>query len=317
MQLSFRALLYMVETAEAGSVTGAARRLNVTQPSISAVLAQVEKDLGYPVFVRHHARGMTLSAAGERLIAEARRLLTQAREFEQLATSLGDPLSGEIHVGAFSSLAMRYMPGLIAGFSRLYPQITIRLVDGNQQVILDGLTSGGIELALSYDFALSPDLDAEELAALPPYALLAADHPLAHAKSLSLAELAHEPLILLDLPHSRDYFLGHFAQFDLTPRIAFRSQSSEIVRGLVGNGLGYALRNVLPQSRIGYDGSEISVVQIEEPLEPVRINLLHLSRSELRPAARAFSDFIRSAFASGGLFAQRPGPFALHRGPRI
>jgi len=303
----------MVETADAGSVTEAARRLGVTQPSISAVLGQVEKELGYPIFVRHHARGVTLSAAGERLMAEARHLLGHARDFGQLAVSLGDPLSGEIHVGAFSSLAMRYMPWLIAAFSRLYPQITIRLTDGNQQVILDGLASGGLELALSYDFALTAELEATELAELPPYILLSASHPLAGASILSLHDLADEPLILLDLPHSRDYFLGLFAQCGITPRIFIRSQSSEIVRGLVGNGLGYALRNVLPQSRVGYDGSVISVAEIKEQLEPVRINLLHLARSELRPAAKAFSDFIRAAFAPGGAFAQRTSAYPPHR----
>ncbi|MEO1987217.1 MAG: LysR family transcriptional regulator [Martelella sp.] len=79
MDLSLRVLRYVVETADCGSVTEAAKRLQVSQPSISTALAQVEAQIGVQIFVRHHARGVTLSAAGQRFINEARLLLNHAR----------------------------------------------------------------------------------------------------------------------------------------------------------------------------------------------------------------------------------------------
>jgi len=86
MNLSLRVLRYVVETADCGSVTEAARRLNVSQPSISTALAQVEAQLGIQIFVRHHARGVTLSAAGQRYVNDARLLLNHARDFANSAS---------------------------------------------------------------------------------------------------------------------------------------------------------------------------------------------------------------------------------------
>ncbi|MDP0929978.1 LysR family transcriptional regulator [Paracoccus onubensis] len=303
LQLSFRTLRYIVETADCESVTEAARRLNVTQPSVSSAVAQAEKELGVQIFIRHHARGMTLSVAGKQLVDEARLLLAQATEFARLTQSLGDPLSGEIVVGSFPTLAMRYMPQIIGGFAKLFPNISVRLIEGDQNEILSALASGRMEVALAYDFALPPEIHGHELAALPPFALLAPDHRLAGEKAVRLVDLADDPFILLDLPHSRDYFSSLFAACGLQPNIAFRTRSPELVRGLVGNGRGFSLHNVLPLGPVAYDGSRIAMLPVHDDLPPARAMLLHLARQDLRPAVRAFSDHLRNSFAAGAFAA--------------
>ncbi len=127
MRFSLRALRYVVETADAGSVTEAAKRLNVSQPSISAALSQLEAELGVQIFIRHLAKGVTLSPAGQRLVNDARLLLAHARDFAQSAQSLGSTLHGEIVVGSFSTLATRFMPGLLSGFRERQPGISVKL----------------------------------------------------------------------------------------------------------------------------------------------------------------------------------------------
>lgn len=308
MKFSLRALKYVVEAADAGSVTEAAKRLNVSQPSISTALSQIEAELGIQIFVRHLAKGVTLSPAGQRLVNDARLLLNHARDFEQGAQSLGNTLQGEIVVGSFLTLATRFMPGLLSGFSDRYPGISVKLEDGDQQEIIDALISGRIELALSYSFAMPDDIVGERLAELPPHVLLSASHPLAARRQVSLAELRDDPFILLDLPHSRDYFLSVFAASGIEPRIAFRTRSFELIRGLVGHGRGYAIQNAVPRTTIGYDGSRSVVVPIAEPLPSTYVTLLQLKRYTLRPAVRMFADYAREAFAVGGRFA--PGSIA-------
>jgi DNA-binding transcriptional LysR family regulator len=177
MRFSLRALRYMVETADAGSVTEAAKRLNVSQPSMSAALSQIEAELGIQVFVRHLAKGVTLSPAGQRLVNDARLLLNHDRDFAQSAQSLGNTLHGEIVVGSFLTLATRFMPGLLSGFRQRQPGISAKLEEGNQQEIIDALMSGRTELALSYSFAMPDDITGDKLCELPPYVLLSADHP--------------------------------------------------------------------------------------------------------------------------------------------
>jgi DNA-binding transcriptional LysR family regulator len=308
MKFSLRALRYVVETADAGSVTEAAKRLNVSQPSISAALSQIETVLGVQIFVRHLAKGVTLSPAGQRLVNDARLLLNHARDFAQSAQSLGSTLHGEIVVGSFLTLATRFMPGLLSGFRARQPGISVKLEEGDQQQIIDGLISGRTELALSYSFAVPDEIVGERFCDLPPYLVLAADHPLAGRPSISLPELREEPFILLDLPHSRDYFASLFMACGIEPRISFRTRSFELIRGLVGHRQGYSIHNAVPRTTIGYDGSRVAVVPITEKLPPTHVMALRLKRHALRPAAQTFADYAREAFAAGGQFA--PGSIA-------
>ncbi|MCQ0970497.1 LysR substrate-binding domain-containing protein [Paracoccus sp. TK19116] len=299
LPVSLRTLRYIVEVADAGSVTDAARRLGVSQPSVSVALAQAERDLGVQIFVRQHARGMNLSVPGRVLVDQARGLLRAASELADTARSLGDPLSGEIVVGSFPRLAMRYMPRIIASFRQAFPNITVRLIEGDHAELVAGLENSSIEIALGYDFARPEHLSAEELASLPPMALLSRDHPLAGSETISLSELASDPFILLDLPFSRDYFLGLFSSCGLQPSIAFRSSSPELVRGLVGNGMGFSLHNTLPLGAVAYDGSESVTVPISGDPLPVRIMLLRLATSDPRPAVQAFREFMHKVFTAG------------------
>lgn len=296
MTVSLRVLRYVVAAADAGNITEAARRLNVSQPSVSAAVLQLEAMVGFPVFVRHHARGVTLTSAGARLVHDARQLLGHADDFGHSARSLGEQLQGEIAVGCFVTLTARFLPRVLAGFARRHPGISVRLEEGNQEELLQSLLSGRTELAVSYNYALPEDVLGERLADLPPHVMVAATHPLAGQGAVSLRAFADEPFILLDLPHSRDYFAGLFAACGMEPRIASRSRSFEFIRGMVGHGLGYSLHNVLPCTDVAYDGSRVAALPIQEALAPVRIMRLRLRRGAMRPAVQAFWSFLDGAF---------------------
>jgi DNA-binding transcriptional LysR family regulator len=313
MHFSLRNLGYIVATAELGSVTDAAKGLNVSQPTISAAIAHAEAELGAQIFVRHHARGMTLTVAGRKLVSEARLLLSHARDFQRSMQSLADGEAGEITIGSFMTLATRFMPALLSGFSQRLPGIAVNLEEGNQQDIVDGLLSGRLELALSYAYALPDEVLGERLAELPPYLLVAGDHPLAGRESVSLKELAAEPFILLDLPHSREYSFNLFLTCKVEPRVVYRSRSYELIRGLVGHGHGFTIHNAVPGTTIGYDGSKIAVVPIRETLPPVHVMSLRLRRQTMRPAVKAFAEYLREAFSPGGIFRQ-PTPATRAKG---
>ena len=107
---------------------------------------------------------------------------------------------------------------------------------------------------LTYDLELHDDVAFEPLVKLPPYAIFARDHPLAKRDSVTLRELAEEPLVLLDLPHSRDYFHGLFAAKGLQARVAQRSTQPEVLRTLVANSFGYGIVNARPRIDRALDG---------------------------------------------------------------
>ena len=123
MNISLRLLRYVTAAADCGNVTEAARRLEVSQPSVSAAIAELEQMLGITIFVRHHAKGVTLTPAGQRLIHGARLLLKHAEEFSKTAEALSDIERGEITIGCFPALAARFMPSLMLEFSERHPMI--------------------------------------------------------------------------------------------------------------------------------------------------------------------------------------------------
>lgn len=311
MQFSFRSLQYVVATADAGSVSGGAQRLNSSQPSVSAAIAQIEADLGVALFVRHHARGMTTTAAGQRFVNEARVLLNHARDFARNAGTLGSAVAGEITVGSFVTLATRFMPGLLTGFAEQAPGITVNLQEGNQQEILDGLTRGHLELALAYAYAVPDEVKAERLTELPPYVLVSARHRLAERGRIRLHEISDDPFILLDLPISRDYFLNLFLTCGVEPRIAYRSRSPELIRSLIGHNRGYTIHNALLGNGRGYEEDRVVALQIADRVPPVHVVALSLRRQGMRPSVQSFADFLVASFAPGGLFARG----ALAAGP--
>jgi len=311
MELSLRVLRYVVAAADCGNVTAAAHQLRVSQPAVSSAIADLESAIGVQLFIRQHARGINLTPAGDRVVNEARLLLKHARDFMQTAQEFGGALAGDVAVGSFLTLAVRFMPALLARFSQLHPRINVTLQEGDQEQLMTMLRSGKIELALAYDFALSNEVDAQPLAELPPFVIVSAKHRLAQRHQVSLRELAKEPFVLLDLPYSRDYFFGLFRAVDIEPRVVFRTRSQELIRGLVAHGHGYGIQNAIPASTTVYDGAEIAVLAIEEPLPPTRIMCLWLRQHALRPAVKAFATFLHESFAAGGAFA--PGSVTAPR----
>jgi DNA-binding transcriptional LysR family regulator len=303
MNLSLRQLRYVVAAADLGHVTAAAKRLNVSQPSVSSAIAELEAEIGVPLFIRHHARGVTLTPVGERVVNEARLLLKHAQDFAQNAVEHGDALKGEITVGCFLTLAIRFMPGLLAGFAQKYPGITVTLREGDQEEMISAMLAGRIELALAYSLAVPDEIEAAPLIDLPPFAIVAANHRLARRKSVNLRELADEPFILLDLPHSRDYFFGLFRSAGIEPRVVFKSRSQELIRGLVAHGHGFAIQNAIPATTVAYDGNRIAVLALEETLLPTRIMTLRLKHYAPRPAVQAFQTYVHEAFSPDGIFA--------------
>lgn len=303
--ISLKNLHYIVSVADHRSVTLASKALNISQPAISFAIQQVERATGIDIFIRHHARGISLTASGRKFVNAARQLLNHAQDFNSGVQSLSSAVSGEITVGCFLTLATRFMPSLLAEFSKKYPSITIHLEEGNQQEITDGLMNGSIEVAIAYTYALPVEINSTPLMALPPYILVSENHPLAYRKIVSIYEFADEPLILLDLPLSRDYFLQLFQSCNITPQIIYKSSSYELIRGLVGHGHGYTIHNALPGTSFAYDGSRTVVLRIKEDLQSAQVTCLTLNGYNIRPAVKVFQEYIKKEFSPQGLYAHQ------------
>ena len=158
-----------------------------------------------------------------------------------------------------------------------------------RQQVAHFVETGTAALGLLYDRAVPPTLEAEPLTLQQPYALFAADDPQAQSETLSLNQLAADPLILLDQPLSRDYVTGLFADCGREPNVVMRPSSIELVRSLVANGLGYSVLVTRPAGDLSYDGKQLVVRPLSGNHAPISIALARPKDSPLTQEAAAFT----------------------------
>lgn len=291
---TLKQLNYFVTVVETESIAEASRSLHIAQPSISIAIKNLEDTFGQQLLIRHHAQGVSLTPGGRRFYEKAKELLRLSHEFEQNSLADSEQTSGKITIACFESVAPLYIPRLIAGFKKIYPKIEIQLYDGEQHELMIGLHRGQFDLAFLYDLELDNSICRENLnAPHKPYALLPVDHPLAQQSSVTLAQLSREPMILLDVIPSRNYFLSLFKEKGLHPEVAYTSPSIEMVRCMVGQGQGFSVLVTRPQTTETYDGKQLAHVEIDDEMESSTLIMAYLKNNEPTRPARLFMDYCR------------------------
>ena len=298
LRYSLRQLRYFVTTAETLSFTAAAKTLHISQPSISTALAELEASLGVQLFIRHHASGLSLTQAGQEILGKARALLKNAEELQQAARDIDAGLSGNITLGCMTSLAPPLLPGLISSFMKAHSGITFRTLEAPHNDLLAGLYDGSLDLALTYSIDLADIIEFKPLLTLPPYVILPKNHPLTRRRTVSLASLQSVPYVMLDLPHSRDYFSRLFDPIGERPVPIFQSAQPEVVRGLVANGLGYSILNFPLKSTRTVDGAEFAVRRFSDKVAATSLGIAQAVGMKPRRAVLHFADFSREYIQS-------------------
>jgi DNA-binding transcriptional LysR family regulator len=294
-RFTLRQLEYLVAVGRCGGVSLAAEQLNVSAPSISTAIQQLETELGLALFVRKHAHGMSPSQSGREIIREAETVLASARRLTELANTHTGAVRGELRVGCLLTFAQIVVPQLRRSFLAKHAGVDFRQFELHQAGLIDGLRGASLDAALTYDLAIPADLEFLELAVLPPFAVFSERHELARRKTLAMKDLADQPLILLDLPLSADYFLSLFSAAGLKPRIAERTRDLAVAQSLVANDFGYSIGNFRPVSDLSPDGRRLCFVPLTGAVKPLRMGILCASGSRSSLTIRAFIDHCRSA----------------------
>jgi DNA-binding transcriptional LysR family regulator len=297
VKYTLRQLAYFVAAAETGSITLASKRASISQPAISTAISHIEQELDVQLFLRHHAHGLSLTPAGRAVLRDAKQLLKQAEGLYSAAAEASHQIRGELSVGWFSTLAPIVMPELTQSFLKAFAETRLRCRENHQEGLLQNLRESETEVAITYDLQVTDDISFLPLASLPPYALFAASHPLAHERHVKLSQLAGLPMVLLDLPLSRDYFLSLFIRERLEPNIAWASPQQEVVRTMVANGLGYTLANVRPRAGMALDGRRLQRVPLGGDPAPVRIGIATLKRLKKTRLVEAFESHCQASFS--------------------
>ncbi len=133
--MDWRALKDVVAVAETGSLSAAARRLNISQPTVGRRIEQLEQQLGAILFNRT-AQGLTLTKLGENILSHAKRMEEGALAIERVATGANQQLQGNVRVSLIEDLGINWLPQKLGGFHAHYPDLKIEVDIDNRNVNL-------------------------------------------------------------------------------------------------------------------------------------------------------------------------------------
>jgi DNA-binding transcriptional LysR family regulator len=279
LSLTLRQIEYAVAVARHGGMSAAAGRLHVSQPALSVALQGLEAGLGQALFLRRPGGRLTPSPFGHRWLARAEATLAQIGQ-------LADPARLEdetLRLAVFEDLAASCLAPLLALATAEAPGLHLlpRLM-GFEDLSL-ALSEGRADMALTWDLGLEGHIARQVVARIPPHAVLSPDHPLAAQDSLRLADLADQPLILTDQGLSVGHMRGLFARAGLSPQIAHRTATLDLMRSFAANGLGVGLSYTNPAARLSQDGQPLVTRRISDAgAEP--LVLAHLLAHPPAPA---------------------------------
>lgn len=294
---TMRQIRYFLAAARAGSVNQAAFDVNISAPSVSAAISQLEEQYNIQLFVRHHSHGLLMTEDGKAFFAAAKTFFENAEALESNAQRLGKTISPVVHAGCFVTLAPVIIPAMSHAFAEKFPDSRISFIESHQANLLDSVREGIIQMAFTYKMSIGRDLIFEPLGEVAPYCILPVDHRLAGQDKIKLADLAEDPMVFLDLPKSREYYMSLFEKAKVSPSILHRTTSPEVVRVMVAHGLGYSILAMPTRHTVAMDGKEFAVRPLADNFPNHRVGLLSNSEATATLTYEAVRDVAKKALA--------------------
>jgi len=217
--MDLRQLRYFLAVADAAHITRAAAALGMQQPPLSQQIRSLEAEVGTALF-RRHPKGVSLTDAGRTMVADARRIVDSVAALEERMRRLAAGLGGVLALGLASSVAAHaFTPRLLRSCRQDYPDIELRLSEGNAAELIEAVANGSLHCALlRVPVAHPPGLNFETLLIEPAVLALPIDHPLAKTfgarDTVPLKALHGLPLILVRRPGAPGMYSSLLAVLD-------------------------------------------------------------------------------------------------------
>ena len=261
--MELRHLRYFVAVADAGSVSRAARRLNMTQPALSRQIKDLERDVNLRLFDRI-GRRIVLTGDGDELVARARQLLADVEAFRERAQALGGGEGGVLRIGATPQFIEASLSEVLAKYEHARPGVEVLVSEGGADSLLTRVQQGELHLAVAA-------FHAEGLQSRPLYpnrvlAVMAPWHRLARRRILEVADLRNEKILMLARGfQTRELFEEACQDAHVQLQIRLESRSPQSLVALAAGGHGIA---ILP-SVVRFDRSRIAIVGMVHKGKPL------------------------------------------------
>lgn len=289
--ITLRQLRTFRAVAASGNISAAARELHLTQPAVSMQLKDLEQACGSPLYERM-GRGIALTDAGRELASAAASVLETLRSTQETLDSLRGLRTGVLRLVVVST-AKYFAPAILSAFAQNHPDITVQLLVGNREEVIERLAANDCDLAIMGTPPAEVPTRAFEFAPHPQVIIAAPGHPLAGRSALQLGQLAGDSFLVREQGSGtrsamEKFFAGH--QFNY--RTAMEASSNETIKQAVmaGMGLSFMSRHTIA---LELAAGRLVILDVQG-LPVVRAwYVMQREGKRLSPAASAFFAYLR------------------------
>jgi DNA-binding transcriptional LysR family regulator len=293
--LDFGQLEAFVQVAAHRSFSRAAEVLQLTQPSITARIQALEREMGEKMFERG-GRGVRLTDAGTILLPYAERMLQMAQEAKESVEEVRSVQAGRLRLGSALTISTYVLPRILRTFHSRHPGVEVMVHTGRSEQVLNMLLTDEVQVGLAHSL-IHPGVETVDLYADEVILVANPDHPFAAKRQATIEEAGSQPVILADRGSSY-YGLTHglFRQAGVVPNVAMELDSMEATKRMVEEGLGIAFLPRVCLERELKQGLLAEVAITNAPAISRQIALIYRkSRKQVR-TVQAFLEVLRSIY---------------------
>ena len=293
VSMNLRDLRYFVALAEHRHFGRAAQASFVSQPTLSTQIKKLEDELGVSL-VERTPRKVLLTEVGKEILQRARDVLTEIDQIKAIARRTIDPESGTLRLGIFPTLGPYLLPHVVPQIRARFPRLELLLVEEKTETLLRQLREGRLDATVLALPIHDDQLHTEFLFEEPFLLAVPEQHALARRKTLKLADLSDQSLLLLEDGHClRDQALEVCALSGASEKSSFRATSLETLRQMVAANVGVTLLPALSVKPPVARSENIHLMQFRGDAPSRRIAMLWRKSSALAPFLKKFSGIFR------------------------
>jgi LysR family cys regulon transcriptional activator len=229
------------------NLTTAARALHTSQPGVSKAIIELEQELGVSIFARHGKRILGLTPPGQQVLDSAERIMNEIDNLKKLARDYAGSPEGTLRVATTHTQARYVLPDVVQRFARKFPDVRLKLLQGNPPQIAAMVVSGQADVGMATEtLAEAPGLDSIPVFQWEHVAVVPAGHPLArfaaHPERLTLKELGRHPIVTYEAHFSgRGRIDAAFAAAGIEPSVVLEAIDADVIKTYAQAGLGVGI----------------------------------------------------------------------------
>jgi len=293
--MDFGQIEALSQVASHSSFSRAAEMLQLTQPSITARIQALERELGEELFERG-GRGVKLTDAGRVFLPYAEQILQLLQEGRDAVEEVRNVQLGSLRLGSAITISTYVLPGILHRFCAEFPGVEVVVRTGRSEQVLNMLLTDEVQVGIIRSLS-APDVDSIPLYDDEIVLVANPEHRFAQTDGVTIAEAAREPIVLFDRGSSY-YGMIHdlFRKAAVIPNVAMELDSLEATKRMVEQGLGIAL---VPVATVKRELEQGVLVQIRlTDIQPIKrpISLVYRKNRKRSRTVQAFIDMMADAY---------------------